>query len=110
MFKSLLSSTPFSRTQPKRNGWSLVSKLMHTKLVECQVEEADIFKLEKLDVALFTLISKKLSKGIKVKNVENVQKQLRAMELSIQGLEDKLEKIYKSLIKTRVSLLNILSH
>ncbi|KAF9622256.1 hypothetical protein IFM89_030298 [Coptis chinensis] len=107
MFKSLLLSVSSSRTNT--NGWSVVSKLMHTKRVACQGEEADLFELEKVDAALLTLVSKKSSKGIEVVNVKNVHTKLAEVQLSMQGLEDQLESIYKSLIKTRVTLLNILS-
>ncbi|PIA46807.1 hypothetical protein AQUCO_01500388v1 [Aquilegia coerulea] len=81
MFKSLLSSVSSPKLQTKTNGWSFVSKL----------------------------IGKKSSQGIQVMNVEDIQKSLDLMQSSMQGLDGELECIYKSLIKTRVSLLNILS-
>ncbi|KAF5181611.1 Eukaryotic translation initiation factor 3 subunit a protein [Thalictrum thalictroides] len=82
MFKSLLSSVSSPKIQTKTTGWSLVSKLMHNK---------------------------KSSQDIQVKNIEDIQKSLDSIQSSMKGQEDGLECIYKSLIKTRVSLLNILS-
>ncbi|KAG8377777.1 hypothetical protein BUALT_Bualt08G0068700 [Buddleja alternifolia] len=40
----------------------------------------------------------------------NTVKQLKATEMSIEQLEEGLESSFRSLIKTRVSLLNVLSH
>ncbi|KAG8378063.1 hypothetical protein BUALT_Bualt08G0099100 [Buddleja alternifolia] len=43
--------------------------------------------------------------------VENITlKQLKATETNIQEIEEGLESLFRSLIKTRVSLLNVLSH
>ncbi|KAG8378064.1 hypothetical protein BUALT_Bualt08G0099200 [Buddleja alternifolia] len=43
--------------------------------------------------------------------VENItMTQLKATEMSIEELEEGLESLFRSLIKTRVSLLNVLSH
>ncbi|KAF9622257.1 hypothetical protein IFM89_030299 [Coptis chinensis] len=110
MIKSLLSSVLLSKKHTKAKGWSFVSKLMHTKRVACQGQETDIFGLEELDVALFNIVSKKTSKGIEVMNVvQDVQKQLDMIMSSMQGLDKGLECMYKSIIKTRVSLLNIMS-
>ncbi|KAL5726324.1 hypothetical protein ACHQM5_009375 [Ranunculus cassubicifolius] len=108
-FKSLLSTLSSSISQTKTTGWSLVSKLTQSKRVSCDREEADIFALKKLDSALSSLVSKKISKGTQVMNVDIVQKMLKEVESRIQGLDDRLECIYKSLIRTRFSLLNILS-
>ncbi|KAL5726320.1 hypothetical protein ACHQM5_009371 [Ranunculus cassubicifolius] len=104
IFKSLLS-----RLQTRTTGWSLVSTFKQNKRVSCDGEEANIFELEKVDIALSTLVCKKSSKGTQVLNAENMQKTLKEVELSMQILDDKLECIYKSLIRTRFSLLNILS-
>ncbi|PIA46808.1 hypothetical protein AQUCO_01500389v1 [Aquilegia coerulea] len=81
MLKSLLTSVSSSKLQTKITGWSFVSKF----------------------------IGKKSSQGIQVMNIEDVQKSLDLIQSSLHGLDGELECIYKSLIKTRVSLLNILS-
>ncbi|EXB95390.1 hypothetical protein L484_014363 [Morus notabilis] len=41
---------------------------------------------------------------------ENAQNELQKLEMCIQDLEEGVENLYRSLIKTRVSLLNILNH
>ncbi|KAL0347452.1 UNVERIFIED_CONTAM: hypothetical protein Scaly_1761200 [Sesamum calycinum] len=59
-------------------------------------------------------LSLKIEKSFKSKddmiNVQNILKQLKASEMIIQELEEGLEAFFRSLVRTRVSLLNILSH
>ncbi|XP_026429731.1 uncharacterized protein LOC113326170 [Papaver somniferum] len=77
---------------PKENK-SLISKLTLTKQV------AHIKQTFEVDIAV-----KALTKGIEV---NNVQKTLGALEMTLQDLEDGLETVFRCLIKHRVSLLNI---
>ncbi|KAL7155610.1 hypothetical protein ABFS83_03G087400 [Erythranthe nasuta] len=44
------------------------------------------------------------------KSTKNMLKQLKSSETTIQELEEGLEALFRSLVKTRVSLLNVLSH
>ncbi|OVA15636.1 Protein of unknown function DUF241 [Macleaya cordata] len=116
LFSTLLSgSKAQSSSKPAIKGWSLVSKLMHIRCGETNnkgEEAADMCEIEEVDIALNTLIisCKYNSIEVIVHNVQNVQKGLEALELSIHRLEDELELVFKSLIKARVSLLNILSN
>ncbi|GFZ00394.1 hypothetical protein Acr_14g0000300 [Actinidia rufa] len=73
-------------------------------------EETNASDFEKFDAALDWLDGTKPSKTDNVIHIENVQNQLGKMELSIQDLEGGLECLFRRLIKTRVSLLNILNH
>ena len=68
----------------------------------------DLGEFEKVDAVLFTLIGHK-TKSNPV-HIDNVQTELGKLETSIQDLEEGIESLYRHLIKTRVSLLNILSH
>ncbi|XP_021637669.2 uncharacterized protein LOC110633394 [Hevea brasiliensis] len=49
-------------------------------------------------------------KDISISQLQNVLKGLEALESSVQEVEEELECIYTQLVKTRVSLLNILNH
>ncbi|KAI3952033.1 hypothetical protein MKX01_004266 [Papaver californicum] len=93
VFESLLSFV----SAPKQNK-SLISKLIPTKRVahKCDEENSEVMKV---DIAV-----KALTKGIEV---NNVQKTLKALEMTLQDLEDGLETVFRCLIKHRVSLLNI---
>ncbi|KAL7207073.1 hypothetical protein ACSBR2_019716 [Camellia fascicularis] len=94
VFESLLS---YVGVQSRQRGWSLVSKLFQCKSVSCQDEETNGNEFEKLDGAL------------KAGKFNCIQNQFGKMESSIQDIEDRLECLFRRLIKTRVSLLNILN-
>ncbi|KAI3974892.1 hypothetical protein MKX01_005004 [Papaver californicum] len=93
VFESLLSFV----SVPKENK-SLISKLMLTKRVAHKCDE-EISEVMKVDTAV-----KALTKGIEV---NNVQKTLGDLEMTLEDLEDGLETVFRCLIKHRVSLLNI---
>ncbi|KAL7207071.1 hypothetical protein ACSBR2_019714 [Camellia fascicularis] len=97
VFESLLSYVGRTKVQLRQKSWSWVSKLMQHKSVESQ-DEANGNEFEKLDGAL---------KGGKFDNIQN---QLGKMESSIEDIESRLECLFRRLIKTRVSLLNILNN
>ncbi|OVA12128.1 Protein of unknown function DUF241 [Macleaya cordata] len=86
----------------KQSSWSLVSKLMPAKRVAHKGEE-ETSEVMKVDIALKALISHKSIE------VNDVQKPLEALEMSLQDLEGGLESVFRCLIKNRVSLLNMLN-
>ncbi|XP_010467457.1 PREDICTED: uncharacterized protein LOC104747511 [Camelina sativa] len=92
LFYSLFSFMSGSKSCGK---WSLVSKLMNQKKVSCcEVQENE-----------FTRVDSEFQSE-KTLKIEDVQ----VLESCIQDLEDGLESLSKSLIKYRVSILNILGH
>ncbi|XP_034681876.1 uncharacterized protein LOC117911579 [Vitis riparia] len=109
VLESLLSSIAGVTAQSKRSGWSLVSKLMQHKHVACEEAEANLSEFEKVDAALCTILGHK-NKSVNVVHVDNVHNEVAKLESSIQDLEEGIEFLSRHLIKTRVSLLNILSH
>ncbi|KAL2232183.1 uncharacterized protein LOC105178962 [Sesamum indicum] len=98
VLKSLLMLLSGETEGSKRRSWSLLSK---TKRVHSETEQEN-----GADQELFSLNMHKSSKGMD----KITLKQLKATEMSIQELEEGLEALFRSLVKTRVSLLNILSH
>ncbi|RZC67338.1 hypothetical protein C5167_011025 [Papaver somniferum] len=118
LFSTLLSGLGSSSKKPALRGWALVSKLMHTtKCVEMnkkgdeETTTTGMYEIEKLDVALntFVISCKNSTEAMVEHSVQNVQKRSTEVELSIEAIEVVLELVFKGLIKTRVSLLNILS-
>ncbi|XP_044508835.1 uncharacterized protein LOC123227777 [Mangifera indica] len=102
VIESLLSLISGPRAPSKLSSWSVVSKLMQPKEVACK--ETYINEFEKVDAELSSIIAYKTSKSNSTHN------QLKELESNIQELEEGVDSLYRRLIKTRVSLLNILNN
>ncbi|XP_027119893.1 uncharacterized protein [Coffea arabica] len=99
---SVLKST-LSLVSPLKaeKGWSLVSKLLQHRTPSSE-GHSNIAAMEQIEIELH-LINKKKSNKDAVKGLE-------ALDSSIQELAEILEIVFRLLLKTRVSLLNILNH
>jgi hypothetical protein len=93
-----------TKARSSSHGWSVVSKLFPSKRVSC---EAELNEFKKIDAELLVL---KSSKDINSVQVQNALKGLEALESNIQEAVEELEAVYRRLLKTRVTILNILSH
>nr|XP_016503669.1 PREDICTED: uncharacterized protein LOC107821733 [Nicotiana tabacum] len=105
VLESTLSFISNPKMRSKASGLSLFSKLLKPKRVSC--EGADISEVEKIDMELLLLIQ---SKQTDHSQMQSVLKKLETFESNIQELEDGLGTIFRYLLKTRVSLLNLLNH
>ncbi|MCL7050045.1 hypothetical protein MKW94_022383 [Papaver nudicaule] len=104
IFESILSLSIGSKARSNTiGGWSLVSKMMHTKSFSSHEKATSVSEIEKVEIALKSLSCKEI-------DIREVQKQLVGLEISIQGFEDGLECVFRHLMRHRVSLLNILSY
>ncbi|KAH8509689.1 hypothetical protein H0E87_011453 [Populus deltoides] len=104
IFQSLLSMVSQTKARSSSHAWSVVSKLFQSKRVSC---EAELNEFKKIDAELLVL---KSSKDINSVQVQNALKGLEALESNIQEAVEELEAVYRRLLKTRVTILNILSH
>lgn len=100
VFESILSSISQTKGRTMISGWSVVSKLLQPKNGEFEANE-----VEKIVGALHALKSSK-----DIEQVESVLKGLEALESSLDEAGEGLECVYRRLVKTRVTLLNILNH
>ncbi|XP_061969889.1 uncharacterized protein LOC133692769 [Populus nigra] len=100
VFASLLSSISLT-PKSKGNGWSVVSKLLKSRST-VDAKEVGMINAE--------VLAWRSSKDISLVQVQNLLKHLEASQSSIQEVEEELEFAYRLLLKTRVSLLNILTH
>ncbi|EXB95399.1 hypothetical protein L484_014372 [Morus notabilis] len=113
VFESLLCFISGPKAQTKLSGWSLVSKLMNNKKkVGCdqEAQETDVNEFAKVEEALQRLMCHDTSKVENSLHIENAQTELQSLELCVQDFEERLERLFRRLIKNRVSLLNILNN
>ncbi|XP_058080559.1 uncharacterized protein LOC131228721 [Magnolia sinica] len=111
IFESLSSFISLSTLMTKTTRPSLISKWMAGKgRVACEVEMEKMSEAEQLDAYLCNLCVNKSCKDIDTECVKNVHKGLKAMDVSLQSLENELNCVFRGLIKTRVSVLNILNY
>ncbi|KAK1362243.1 hypothetical protein POM88_046717 [Heracleum sosnowskyi] len=108
VFKSVLSHVSGTKATSNQSGWLKVSKFMQPTRVSFGKKETEGDELKKIDEALNALTTQKSCKDINT--VKNVLKQLQTVECSIQEVEEGLEPIFRCLLNTRVSVLNVLDH
>ena len=82
------------------------TKYMHKRVASCEQEHAKLKELEDIDYALRAISSERAD----LETMKIAQKGVGALEVSIEGLDNGLECMFRHLIKTRASLLNIISH
>ncbi|KAL6345245.1 hypothetical protein AAG906_015728 [Vitis piasezkii] len=99
----LLLSTPVLKSRPSR--WSLVSKFMHKGVVACQ-EKHQNMELENVDITISAISSEEAD----LEKMQIAHQVLKALEISIEDLDNGLESMFRRFIKTRASLLNTISH
>lgn len=107
VFESLLCFVSGMKTQSRARGWSLVSKLVYKKKVGCNEEEVEVNEFANVDEALQGFETSKFENAT---HVETVQNELQSLESCAQDFEERLERLFRRLIKTRVALLNILNY
>ncbi|KAL2944800.1 Ribosomal RNA small subunit methyltransferase H [Bienertia sinuspersici] len=103
VFKSTLSYIGGPKVGSQKSKWSLVSKLMNrdsNKDATTTTNEFDV-----VDATLESTIRHKNKNG-----VENLRSELMTLESEIQSLDEVLDSLFRHLVKTRATLLNILSN
>ncbi|KAL7117657.1 hypothetical protein ACP275_03G086100 [Erythranthe tilingii] len=98
VLKSVLILLSGENEKSSKTSWSLLSKFttQNSRVYSESVAE--------------DLSSLNIQKSTKNMDCKNMLKQLKSSEMTIQEIEQGLEALFRSLIKTRVSLLNVLSH
>ncbi|KAJ7953202.1 DUF241 domain protein [Quillaja saponaria] len=101
IFQSLLSFLAVPVSKSKATKWSLVTKLMNKGVIVCEENPENLNELHGVDSALCNV-------G-KYPTSEAAHERLEALQITIESLENGLENVFRRLIKTRASLLNIIS-
>ncbi|KAL0360431.1 UNVERIFIED_CONTAM: hypothetical protein Sradi_3727600 [Sesamum radiatum] len=100
VLKSVLRLMAGEKERSKQRSWSLFSKFTQTSRVHSEVQQ---------EAAAENLCSFNVFKSLKGDNLA-LQNTLKASEMTIEKFEEGLEALFRSLVKTRVSLLNVLSN
>ncbi|XP_030468953.2 uncharacterized protein LOC115687494 [Syzygium oleosum] len=110
IFRSMLSFLAMPVPRSKQSKWSLISRLVHKGAVACEdTKQEDANEFECVDALLFALCKHGANDGVDSEKLQSTQHQLGALEMSIGGIENALEGLYRRLIRTRASPLNIIS-
>ncbi|XP_059295145.1 uncharacterized protein LOC132048256 [Lycium ferocissimum] len=96
-------STPASKA--KKNGWSLILKMLVTKSMASKGDEKTINEVECVDFALCSYLH---SSDFKV-DVPMIQRKLQTLNAGLEAIEAGTECLSRLLIRNRVCLLNILT-
>ncbi|KAI3774242.1 hypothetical protein L1987_48789 [Smallanthus sonchifolius] len=107
VFEALFTYILGSKSQFKPKWWSLVSRVMGNKEVE-SVQSREESRVKKMDVELQALICLKKTQT-DILEVNTIQTELADFELHLLDLDEQVDCLCKHLIKTRVSILNILN-
>ncbi|RDX57961.1 hypothetical protein CR513_62761, partial [Mucuna pruriens] len=109
IFQSLVVflSSPILKLKP--NKWAFVSRLMQKGVFAHNNHQGNVNELEMVDFALNTLIVDNLSKDAEAEKIQSAHGRLEALVVAIEEIENGLECLFKRLINTRVSFLNIFS-
>ncbi|KAL6497937.1 hypothetical protein OROHE_026783 [Orobanche hederae] len=96
------------------SGWCLVARLIIRSRKTSGGQDQDNIshstpEFGDLDATLSKIVSFRTSKSGSVVQIDDVQQQLKDMDGTIQVVEERLECLFKRLIKSRVSLLNMQS-
>ncbi|QHO40321.1 uncharacterized protein DS421_5g136510 [Arachis hypogaea] len=114
IFQSLLVflSSPIFKFKARK--WDFVSRLLKKGVLVCNnIQQDNVNEIEKVDLALCRMVmdnNNNQSKDFETqKIIQSAQREIEALILVIEGLENGLEGLFKHLINTRVSFLNIIS-
>ncbi|KAL2232202.1 uncharacterized protein LOC105155418 [Sesamum indicum] len=101
ILKSVLILMAEEKERSKQRSWSLLSKFTPGSRVHSEVQQ---------EAGLENFCSFNIFKSLKSMDNMALQNTLKASEMTIEKLEEGVEALFRSLVKTRASLLNVLSH
>ncbi|KAG4386590.1 hypothetical protein GLYMA_11G083401v4 [Glycine max] len=105
IFQSLLTflAVPASKSKPTK--WLFVAKLMHKGVIACEEKQENSNELQCVEASLSTL----LSEGTNVAKMQAARERLETLENAIESIKNALEIVFRRMLKTRASLLSIMT-
>ncbi|GAB2251861.1 hypothetical protein Droror1_Dr00004708 [Drosera rotundifolia] len=104
VYESLLFFLSMPVARPSK--WSSVSRMLSKRVADCEEQAQKAHELRDVDVAIGALCRGNKVEGEKV---QLAAKRLEILEAGMEGIENGLDAMYRQLIRTRASLLNIMS-
>ncbi|PWA75519.1 hypothetical protein CTI12_AA241900 [Artemisia annua] len=108
MFRAILICLS-GKTKPD-NGFSLIQKLLPMGRPSCEKGQEIIMEADIIDVTLRSLLKNVKKNEGKTVDLRMVIERLKYLDSHIQGYEVGLDALFRKMIQTRVSLLNILAN
>ncbi|CAL0313247.1 unnamed protein product [Lupinus luteus] len=105
LFQVIFSFLTMSSSKSKSTKWFIVAKLMHKGGIACEDNSQNINEMQCVEAVLSTLLNE-ANNGEKM---HATHEKLKDLESAIESIENALESIFRYLIKSRSSLLNIIS-
>ncbi|XP_039051460.1 uncharacterized protein LOC120192815 [Hibiscus syriacus] len=106
IFHTFLSFLSPSTLKKKPSKWSLVSKLVR----KGSAEEQKMNELDRVDLAVSNLLLQGSKEDAGEQKIRSALLNLELLDDVLESFEDGLQCLFRSLLHTRVSFLNILSH
>ncbi|CAL0313108.1 unnamed protein product [Lupinus luteus] len=105
IFQLILSFLTMPSTKSNATKWFLLGKIVHKRVITSEDNLENVNELECVEEVLNTL----LKEGSNGEKMHATNEKLEALENAIESLENGLERVFRVMIKSRSSLLNIIS-
>ncbi|KAL2348668.1 hypothetical protein Fmac_002668 [Flemingia macrophylla] len=106
IFRSLLAFLVIPASKPKATKWLLMAKLMIKGVITCEENQEKSNELQCVEASLSNLLR---SEGTNIAKMQAAHHRLEALENATQSIENRLESIFRHMVKTRAHLLNMMT-
>ncbi|XP_025013576.2 uncharacterized protein LOC112535283 [Ricinus communis] len=108
LFQSVMLFLSLPITKTSTGGWPLISKLIRSGFLGSDKDQKIFNEVGRVDIALFSILGQIRKENARF-DVQEMQERLKTLAASTQGIEAKLDCVFRCLIQNRVSLLNLVT-